>query len=257
MTVLELQGLSAHYGGVTALAGVDLALEAGSMVGLIGPNGAGKTTLIDAATGFTPATGRVLLDGRDISALAAHRRARLGLSRTWQGVELFSELSVRDNVRVATERLSIRGLLADAVRPWRGAASRSVEAALDLVGIRHLGDAKPTELAAGHQKLVGIARGLAAEGRVVFLDEPAAGLDLAESDTLSSHLRRVVEAGITVLLVEHDMRLVFAVCDRIAVLDQGELLTIGTPDEVRQNGAVVAAYLGSPLSLDAGEADVP
>ena len=141
----------------------------------------------------------------------------------------------------------------DAVRPWRGRAAPSVDAALDLVGISHLGDAKPSELPAGHQKLVGIARGLASDGRVVFLDEPAAGLDHSESDVLSSHLRRVVDAGITVLLVEHDMRLVFAVSDRVAVLDQGRLIAEGSPDDVRQNPAVIAAYLGTTVAVETPE----
>lgn len=241
--VLRAERLSVRYGGVQALRDADLAVEAGRLVGLIGPNGAGKTTLIDALGGFTPATGRVLLDGEDITALAPHVRARRGLARTWQAAELFDELSARENLLVASAQRSVLRTARE-LFTGRTVAAPGIERALDLLDLHEFADRRVDELTQGQRKLVGVARALASEPRVVCLDEPAAGLDTGESEVLGRHLRQVVDAGTAILLVDHDMGLVLSVCDHVVVLDFGEVIARGTPDEVRRDPRVVAAYLG-------------
>ena len=236
-------GVSVRYGGLQALAGVDLEVAGGQLVGLIGPNGAGKTTFIDAITGFTPMRGRVELDGRDVSALSPDRRARAGLSRTWQAGELFDELTVAENLEVTTGRPPLRQIARELVL-GRSGESASVRNALRLLELEDLADAKPDELTQGQRKLVGVARALAAEPHVICLDEPAAGLDTAESEALGRHLRQVVEGGTALLLVDHDMGLVLTVCDYVVVLDFGKPIARGTPEEVRRDPGVISAYLG-------------
>jgi branched-chain amino acid transport system ATP-binding protein len=242
--ILRTEALSVHYGGVQALCDVDLAVGEGQLIGLIGPNGAGKTTFIDAVSGFARAQGRVTLGGEDISSLAPHRRARRGLARTWQAAELFDDLSVRENLRVACSRTSL----------WRAAGEvfmarerelDSVERALALVGLDKLADRGADELAQGQRKLVDVARALAAEPTVLFLDEPAAGLDSVESQAFGRHLRTVVDGGTAVVLIDHDMGLVLTVCDHVVVLDFGKVIARGRPDEVRSDAKVVEAYLGA------------
>jgi branched-chain amino acid transport system ATP-binding protein len=241
--VLSSEGLSVRYGGVEALTGVDIEVPAGSLVGLIGPNGAGKTTFIDAAGGFARSRGRVLLDGDDISSLPPHRRARRGLGRTWQAADLFDDLSVRENLRVA----AVQPSLGDTTRELLGGRERpaeSVDVVLGELGIENLADRSAAQLSQGQRKLVGVARALAGRPRVLCLDEPAAGLDSGESRDLGQRLRRVVDAGTAMLLVDHDMGLVLSVCDLVFVLNFGRLIARGTPDEVRREPAVVEAYLG-------------
>ncbi len=242
--LLHTEQLAVTYGGVCALGGVDLDVVEGTLVGLIGPNGAGKTTFIDALTGFAPATGRVTFRGREVTDLGPQHRARLGLARTWQAVELFDDLSVRENLQVAAERQSVRALLSDLLRPRRSRAGEGVDPALAAVGVAHLADRHPGELSHGERKLVGVARALAASPSLVCLDEPAAGLDTAESRQLGARLRGIVEAGTTILLVDHDMGLVLDVCDRVVVLDEGTLIADGTPGEIQRSPEVVQAYLG-------------
>jgi branched-chain amino acid transport system ATP-binding protein len=222
--VLSAHGVSVSFGGVKALVDVDLEVPEGKLVGLIGPNGAGKTTFIDAITGFVRSRGGVRLDGRDLSGLAPHERARSGLARTWQAAELFDDLTVGEHVGVVA-----RGRPTDA---------------LALLGLEDAVDKLPAQLSQGERKLVGVARALAAAPRVVCLDEPAAGLDSSESERLGRQLREVVDGGIAMLLVDHDMGLVLSVCDWIAVLEFGELIATGTPDDVRRDRRVVEAYLG-------------
>jgi branched-chain amino acid transport system ATP-binding protein len=244
MTALTAEGVSVSFGGVQALVDVDLDVPQGALVGLIGPNGAGKTTFIDAITGFVRSRGRVELAGRDLSRLAPHQRARSGLARTWQAGELFDDLTVSENLAVATDHQSIWAAASEVLWKARpnGAAARE---ALALVGLDAAAGKLPAQLSQGERKLAGVARALAAQPRVVCLDEPAAGLDSAESEQLGRRLRQVVDAGTGMLLVDHDMSLVLSVCDRIVVLEFGKVIATGSPDEVRRDRRVVEAYLGS------------
>ena len=241
--VLRARGISVRYGGVHALRGVDLEVEEGQLVGLIGPNGAGKTTFIDAITGFTPAEGSIEVDGVDITALPPDRRARCGLARTWQSAELFDELKVRENLAVTGGRPSVGQVLRELLTA-RAVQRPAVARMLELLELQALANAMPNSLTQGQRKLVGVGRALAAEPRLVCLDEPAAGLDSTESEKLGRHLREIVELGTAMLLVDHDMGLVLSVCDHVVVLDFGNVIASGSPDEVRRHQRVVEAYLG-------------
>jgi branched-chain amino acid transport system ATP-binding protein len=241
--LLSVVDLAVSFGGVRAVDQVTLEVGPGELVGLIGPNGAGKTTTIDAITGFVPHRGSVRLAGRELAALRPHERARQGLGRTWQSVELFDDLTVEENCRVAATRPSIRTTLAELVRPPT-AVHESTAWALEVVGLQSDADRVPTELSHGHRKLVGVARALSARPSVLLLDEPAAGLDTAESERLGERLRTVVDHGVAGLLVDHDMGLVLGICDRIYVLDFGRVIAEGPPSAVRDDERVITAYLG-------------
>jgi branched-chain amino acid transport system ATP-binding protein len=255
-TILATTALSVRFGGVRAVDEVDVVVDEGQLVGLIGPNGAGKTTFVDAVTGFVRYTGRVELDGRDLAGMAPHARARRGLARTWQSTELFDDLTVRENLTVAAERPSFLSLAAELV--GRGASESAAAArALDLLDLGSIAEAMPAELTQGQRKLVGVARAIAMEPRLLCLDEPAAGLDTHESRDLGQRLRRVADAGTTTLLIDHDMGLVMTICDRITVLEFGKVIAAGAPDEVRRDPRVVTAYLGGAATADAREPAPP
>ena len=246
MSLLDVQKLRITYGGVVAADDVDLTVETGKVVGLIGPNGAGKTSMIDGLTGYTPLSGgKVIFNDQDITKLRAYARARRGLARTFQSVELFDDLSVEDNLFVASERVSIARAVRDLFMPHARPDRTSVDWALELCGLGDIARESPTSLSHGRRKLVGVARALASRPRLVLLDEPAAGLDTDESLVLGEHLRELPSAGVTVLLVDHDMGLVLSVCDEVYVLDFGRLIAHGTPEQIRADEAVITAYLGS------------
>ena len=251
--VLATTGLSVRFGGVRAVDAVDVAVDEGQLVGLIGPNGAGKTTFIDAITGFVRSTGRVELDGRDLAGLPPHVRAQRGLARTWQSTELFDDLTVRENLMVAAQRPSFLALAAELVGKRVG-ESAAAEQALELLDLGPLAESTPTELTQGQRKLVGVARAIAMEPRLLCLDEPAAGLDTNESEDLGQRLRQIANAGTTTLLIDHDMGLVMNICDQIVVLEFGKVIAAGPPDEVRRDPLVVKAYLGGAATRGAGEA---
>jgi branched-chain amino acid transport system ATP-binding protein len=236
---LALENVTVRFGGNVAVDDVSLSAEPGLVTAVIGPNGAGKTTLFNVINGLLrPNRGRIRLDDRNVTRLAPHRRARLGLARTFQRLELFSALTVYENVQVAT----------DIRRGW-GRGDRSghdeVMELIDRVGLHDRARARVDQLPTGQARLVELARALATHPKVLLLDEPASGLDTHESDTFGQLLRQLVADGITVLLVEHDVHLVMDVSDQIHVLDFGHIIATGTPDEIRRNEAVLDAYLGA------------
>ncbi|GAA0920935.1 branched-chain amino acid ABC transporter permease/ATP-binding protein [Virgisporangium aurantiacum] len=241
---LRTTGLSVQYGGLRALDGVDLSVRAGQIIGLIGPNGAGKTTFIDAVTGFTPSTGEVFLEGLSLDGAPPHQRARRGLRRTWQAVQLFADLDAHDNVAVAAQPFDLRTLVLDLVRPQRAPVLAAVGGALARMDLTPLARVRPQTLTLGQRKLLGVARALAMPGSVLLLDEPAAGLSGADRIALAARLRQFAADGLAVLLVEHDVDLVLSVCDHVYVLEFGHLLAHGTPAQIRTDRRVIDAYLG-------------
>jgi branched-chain amino acid transport system ATP-binding protein len=252
VALLQTFDLTVRYGGLAANADVNLEVREGTLVGLIGPNGAGKTTFIDAITGFTAvSSGRVDFDGQDLATLSPDRRAHLGLSRTFQSLELFEDLTVRENLLAAAERPKWYSFLLDLVRPGRTSAENTaqVDRALSALGLEGISERLPSDLSHGQRKLVGVARALAAKPKLLLLDEPAAGLDTKESQLLGSHLRGFLN-DTTIFLIDHDMGLVLNVCDYIYVLDFGQIIAQGTPAQIRKDPAVIGAYLGE----SAGEA---
>ncbi len=245
--LLDVHGLRVAYGGVVAVADVDLRVDQGTVFGLIGPNGAGKTSMVDALTGYTrPAAGKIVFDGRDISRLRPYRRARLGLARTFQSVELFDDLTVDENMLVASEHVSVGSALRDLFLPHRPPDRAGVDWAISVCGLEDVVDRYPSEISLGKRKLVGVGRALARQPRLVLLDEPAAGLDTDESLELGRRLRTLPEEhGVTVFLIDHDMGLVLSVCDHLMVLDFGRQIATGTPAEIREDARVIEAYLGA------------
>jgi ABC-type branched-subunit amino acid transport system ATPase component/ABC-type branched-subunit amino acid transport system permease subunit len=244
---LDVKNLTVRFGRVTAVDDVDITVRPGEIVGLIGPNGAGKTTFIDAVTGFVKSEGRILVNDDDITRRPASGRVHAGLSRSWQSLELFEDVTVLENLLVASESVSrgwwgnIKCLLRPG-RPRLGATARAVVTEFEL---RDDLQRLPGDLSYGRRRLVGIGRAVALNPSVLLLDEPAAGLGGRESEELGRLMRRLAESwGMGILLVEHDVDLVMSVCDRIVVLNFGKVVATGTPNEIRDDEAVQAAYLG-------------
>ena len=251
MALLETRGLSVRFGGHLAVSDVDLDVEHSSVTGLIGPNGAGKTTTFNLICGvLVPTGGRVILDGKQIGSLGTHHRARLGIGRTFQRLEVFGSMTVRENVLVGAEIRQGWGRR-NAVGPQllAGGAELGIDDEVALLierlGLTAVADVRVGQLPTGQARLVEIARALAVRPRVLLLDEPASGLDDAESVALGELMQQLAAAGLAILLVEHDVSLVMRVCSRVHVLDFGQIIAHGTPAEVQQSEAVRNAYLGA------------
>jgi ABC-type branched-subunit amino acid transport system ATPase component len=226
---------------------VTFAIEPGEVVGLIGPNGAGKTTILDVVTGFTtPSSGSVRFGDETIDRWSVERRARAGIVRSWQAVELFEEMTVRENLLVAADDQSRRPYFTDLFRPGRPAPTALVHEIIEELQLGDVLHERPSSLSHGVARLVGIARALVTEPAVLLLDEPAAGLDTNESTELGRMIRGLAaRRGIGVLVVEHDVPLILETCDRIVALDFGHTIAEGTPDMISHDARVIEAYLGT------------
>jgi branched-chain amino acid transport system ATP-binding protein len=246
MSLLEVRNATKRFGSLVAVRDVSLTVQTGELRAIIGPNGAGKTTFFNLISGFfRPSSGTIRFDGRDVTAVPAYKRVVLGMGRTFQITEIFPELTVFENIRVSTE-------VADGyrMRPWLGRAKelavrRQVEETLELTGLAAKANRLVGELAHGDQRAAEIAMALALRPRLLLLDEPTAGMGEQETFDITQLVRRLHRDGkLTILLIEHDMRVIFHLADRITVLDQGNLLAEGTPQEIASNETVQAAYLG-------------
>jgi len=251
MTLLKLERVTRRFGGLLAVDAIDLNVEQGGVTAIIGPNGAGKTTLFHLISGFqTPNGGRIVFDGQDITGLPPEKIAAHGLIRTFQLVQLFRDLSAIENVKVGCHLRTRGGIVTALIRPK---SARQTEAEVDatarellaFVGLADHGALPASALTYGQQRLLEIARALAVRPKLLLLDEPAAGLNAEETKLLSATIRKIVTQGTTVLLIEHDMTLVMNTADKVAVLDFGAKIAEGTPRSVRDDPAVIAAYLGT------------
>jgi branched-chain amino acid transport system ATP-binding protein len=253
MPLLRVDDVVVQFGGVTAVNHASFEIEQGTVTGLIGPNGAGKTTCFNVITGLqSPTSGRILLDGKDITKMAVHRRARHGMGRTFQRLEAFGSLTVENNVRVAHEvHEGFRG----ALRTFEGAGDIEVEELLERVGILEYAEERADSVPTGTARLLEVARALACEPRLLLLDEPSSGLDESETEAFGNLLLDLADEGRTILMVEHDMDLVMRVCHEIHVLDFGSIIATGTPAEIRANPAVQKAYLGYSDDSELAEVD--
>ena len=251
MALLEVEHVGIRFGGVQALDDIGFEVREGEIVGLIGPNGAGKTTMFDIVSGVLDADhGHVRYQGRELRGMRPHRRARMGIARTFQNLQLFRRMTVMENLMVPVDASARRGLLADALRlPVSRFEERRAEerarALLHFLGIDDVGGSIAGDLPIGIQRRVELGRALCLKPRLLLLDEPAAGLDARETAELAATLTRVRERfELTMLLVDHDMALVMRACEHIYVLDFGRLIAEGPPEQIRENTTVIRAYLG-------------
>ncbi|MFI5593531.1 ABC transporter ATP-binding protein [Amycolatopsis sp. NPDC051758] len=251
-TLLEVDDVTMRFGGLVALDAINFAIRRGEILGLIGPNGAGKTTCFNAMTGvYRPTSGEVRLEGKALGKTSRHGITQLGIARTFQNIRLFSEMTALENVVVGTDarhKTSLLGALVRSPRHHREekAAVEKAMALLEFVGIADRAADRAKNLPYGYQRRLEIARALATEPKLLCLDEPAAGFNPAEKEQLMELIRTIRDDGYTVLLIEHDMKLVMGVTDRIVVLEFGKKIAEGVPAEIRENPAVIAAYLGVP-----------
>ena len=249
MAILEVKELSKYFGGLAALSAVDITINEGEIRGIIGPNGAGKTTLFNVISGiYQPTEGSVIYQGNDISGLSPHKIAERGVVRTFQQTALYNDFTVLKNVTVARHLYAKKGVFREIFGTAQQTREESEKKALELVkfmGLGHLKDKLAVDLPHGYQRALGIAIALAAEPKILMLDEPVTGMTPTEKQHMLQLIRRIHNQGVTILLVEHDISTVMGLCTYISVLDFGKKLAEGAPEEIQANKAVIEAYLGS------------